>query len=513
MAIWYCGSEKYTAVTAWVTATTWAVGDIRRPTAAAVGNERVFRCTTAGLGGVSEPTWVNTKASTTTDNLATWTEITGSETYNTPTSFAAPHARVRSAAAWMAAGDSLYVSSGHAETEDLGGSGYIAAFPGTATSPNTILSIDPATGGYVAGASITNTSVSSAGHVIMRGDIFVQGLIFKCGGTTGDGKLTLCETIGEQLYRNCDFIHTGSGSSGRVFFGAAATIGNFRVIAENCRFKFGAASQGINNAVNLTIRGGSIISGGSSPTNFFIPVTGTRVSFVADVSGFDFANAAAGINLVLSSSTQNGRVRFSNCKMPTSWTGLVTSAALTGGGLIVESYNLAADDTNYCFWMEHLEGSVKQETSIVATGGATDGTTPYSMKMASSATAEFPLFPLISPPLFKRNELIGSVKTVTVEITHSAAAALTDKDIYLDLEYLGTAGFPLSLLTNDGPATVLTTAVDQTTSSQAWGGAAQTFKQKLSVDVTPQEKGDFIGVVKLFKASTTVYVNPDLVIT
>ena len=512
MAIWYCGSEKYTAVTAWAISITWAVGDIRRPTAAAVGNERVFRCTTAGLGGATEPTWVNTKAATTTDNLATWTEVTGDAAWNTPTNFAAPHARVRLAAAWMAAGDSLYVSSAHNATE---AASVTITFPGTNASPNTVLSIDAATGNYLAGATESTTGLSS---LFVGGSCYIEGFVFNGGSGVNTIILALGPSTTQQCkkYVNCDFILVSTSASSTIRLGGSGgTAGMVDLITlVNPRFKFASTGQYINALHTVEIFGGSIITGGSTPVSLFVLPAANTMSSYLFCTGFDFSNLAATVNIVTGGAVgRDGFFTFANCKMPTAWSGALVSTAITKAGFDVNAYNLAADDTNYRFWKETISGSIKEETSIVMTGGATDGTTSYAMKMVSSADAEYPLLPLTSQKLFKRNETTGAAKTVTVEITHSAAAALTDKEIYLELEYLGTTGFPLSLFANDGPATVLTTAVDQTTSTQAWGGAAQTYKQKLSVTVTPQEKGDFIATVKLFKASTTVYVNPDLIIT
>lgn len=510
MAIWYCGSEKYTAVTAWAASTAYSVGDIRRPTAAAVGNERVFRCTTAGTSGASEPTWVNTKGATTNDNTVVWTEITGDATYNSPTNFAAPHARMRQAAAWMAAGDSLYVSSGHAATE---GAQVVTNFPGTPASPNIVLCIDSATGAVSTGASESSTSANA---YFVGGVIYCEGVSFT--GETGNGGtgLVLCYAAAsgaDQIYKNCTLI-TGSTNAGAQTRVGRTNVGfPHTAYLINPKFKFTVTTQNFSVAGICRINGGSVLAGGANITAF-VGHKASQASIDLVVDGFDFSGWASTLNLVLGgAATQAGVIIFSNCKMPASWSGGLVSSALTNGGLIVEAYNLDAGDTNYRFWFESLGGSVKEETSVVMTGGATDGTTAYSMKMASSASAEFPAISLDSPKIFKRNETTGLSKTVTVEITHSAAAPLTDADIRLEIQYLGTSGFPLSLFANDGPATVLATPADQTTSSQAWGGTAQTYKQKLSVAVTPQEKGDFIGVVKLFKASTTVYVNPDLIVT
>jgi hypothetical protein len=57
----------------WAASTAYASGDIVAPTA---HNGRLWRCSTAGTTGASEPSWVLTDGATTADNTAVWTELT-----------------------------------------------------------------------------------------------------------------------------------------------------------------------------------------------------------------------------------------------------------------------------------------------------------------------------------------------------------------------------------------------------------------------------------------------------
>lgn len=62
------------AYSAWAASTSYSVGDIvRATTLQATG--LVFRCTTAGTSGSSEPAWATNISSTVTDNTAVWTAI------------------------------------------------------------------------------------------------------------------------------------------------------------------------------------------------------------------------------------------------------------------------------------------------------------------------------------------------------------------------------------------------------------------------------------------------------
>lgn len=62
------------AFTAWAASTAFVAGDVRRATALQASG-LVFRCTTAGTSGSSEPEWPTDIGSTVVDNTVTWTAI------------------------------------------------------------------------------------------------------------------------------------------------------------------------------------------------------------------------------------------------------------------------------------------------------------------------------------------------------------------------------------------------------------------------------------------------------
>jgi pectin methylesterase-like acyl-CoA thioesterase len=106
----------------------------------------------------------------------------------------------------------------------------------------------------------------------------------------------------------------------------------------------------------------------------------------------------------------------------------------------------------------------------------------------------------------------GSAKTATVELISSAT--LNNDEISLELEYLGTASSSLASFANSLPVTVLTAASAVTTSTATWNSSPATpQKQKLQVTFTPRTAGRVRARVRLGKASTTVYVDPQVTIT
>jgi hypothetical protein len=206
-----------------------------------------------------------------------------------------------------------------------------------------------------------------------------------------------------------------------------------------------------------------------------------------------------------------------NCKLPASWSGSV-NAATPGINSVWELHNSDSADTNYRYQKKTQFGQIDSETTIVLTGGASDGTTSLSHKMVSNADAEWNHQTLDSPEIVQWNETVGSAITATIEIIHSGVGAggsgdFTDKEIWMEVQYLGTSGRPLSLFVDDAAADYITAAADQDNSSATWTSSPATpVKQKLSVTFTPQEKGYIHAVVKLATASKTVYVDPKITV-
>lgn len=185
----------------------------------------------------------------------------------------------------------------------------------------------------------------------------------------------------------------------------------------------------------------------------------------------------------------------------------------------VSMYNCDSADTNYRLWIETYAGNIKSETTIVRTGGASDGTTTVSWKMASSANANSTTIPLMSDEVVRWNDTVAAAVTATVEVVHDSqgagtGAAFTNEEVWLEVMYLGTSGVPLGSFVSNTKADVLATAADQPTSTATWTttGLTTPVKQKLSVTFTPQEKGYIHARVYLGKASKTLYVDPKITV-
>lgn len=418
------------------------------------------------------------------------------------------------ASAIEAAGDTIFVSDNHAESV----ASATITLSGSNSSPVRILCANDAAEPPTALAETATVTITGTTFSI-TGTVYVYGIIF-IFTTVSSSAMGFQTSAHGQTYEKCIFRVTGASTSTSLNFGGTGS-GNHQVTELiNCKFRLAGSSHSIG--INRTVRiiGGSWETGGTVPGGIFNMGQGARGGQLL-VDGFDFSNINTTTNLVQTMTEGSCRAVFRNVKLPASWTGLIVASGALKMGSRVELWNSDNADTNYRMWIEDYSGSIKQETTIVKSGGASDGTTTLSWKMASSANIAYPVLTLDSPEIYSKwIETVGSSVTATVEIVHDSqgsgtSSAFTDEEIFIDLYYLGTSGVPLSLLATDRKADVLATAADQASSSETWTttGLTTPVKQKLSVTFTPQEKGVVFAVVRLAKASKTVYVNPVITLT
>lgn len=420
-------------------------------------------------------------------------------------------ATITGAAAIDAAGDTIYVSQSHAEST---AAAITFALAGTLTSPTKLLCGNDGAEPPTAVAATGSVTTTGASNITITGVAYIEGLVFSAGSGSASiyGIVQASADGNYQSYKNCQFIVVGTHTNGSVTVGSGSSAVESSVRWDNCDVKFAAAGQSIKpTQCRFHWQGGSLLSGGTSPTNL-IAVQADQLDIL--VENVDLSNASAGINLFSPGTAGAGKAVIRNCKLPASWSGSLGSP--TAFNTRLEMHNCDATDTNYRLWVEDYAGSIKSETTVVCTGGASDGTTPFSFKMATSSAAEYPAVLLESielPAIW--NDTTGSSKTVTVEFVHDSVTNLTDAEIWLEVSYLGTAGVPLGTIINDAKADVLATAADQADSSAAWTttGLTNPNTQKLSVTFTPEEKGYLQAKVIMAKASYTAYIDPRLTVS
>lgn len=485
----------------WSASQTWAVGD--RIVATNVISYRVMECTTGGAGGAgAEPTWNVTTGGTTTDNAAVWTT-------RIPSTWANATVDLTRAAANDAAGDTIYVSHQHAESTAAVVS---LSWAGTIASPVRVLCVNDGAEPPTALATTASVMTTGNNNIVWGSGVsqttYCYGITFTPGsGATGTASFS---TEGAHVFESSDIVLSSTGAVSRIHLQNGSSTQTSWV---NCGYKYGNAAHGLSiNTAGCVVdtKGGSLLAGGTSPTALLVTLqAGSTVS----IDGLNLTNASSSLNLS-SVNTASCNVVFRNCRLPASWSGSLHSGT-PGHGSVFEMFNCDGGDTNYRYRKAAEFGTIQEETTLVRTGGASDGTTAYSWRLVTNANAEYPLLTLDTPEIVRWNDTTGSAITVTVEILHDSATNMKDDGVWLEVMYLGTSGVPLGSFTDDAAADVLATAADQTASSTTWTttGMANPNKQKLSVTFTPQEKGFIHAVVKCALASKTLYVDPMITVS
>lgn len=501
MAVWYLGSVKYAAVTQYANLHTYSIGDIVRQLAApAAGKKRCFRCTTGGISGAAEPTWVLTKGNTTTAGTAIFTEVTGNSTYNWTAPFGELCDLIQT---WAGSGDTIYVESGHDETTNVG---ITSQNIGTLTSVINVWcvssagSVPPVAADLTTGANI-RTGTSNTMSLLLQCD--VRGINFHAGTGANSANITFNGSQGHiTTFTNCGMYLDGT-SGGNFDFSNAGFSPYQHWIFDNTTFNFTNVNQFIKlGPANLTWRNTASAIGGSVPTvlitdggNFFSTVT---------ADGLDLSAAGSGKTIVTAASTMLF-ADFTNCKIdpaatlatrPNSWGPRVTSSICDSTG------------TNYKQAVVDYTGTLTQEATIIRSSGASDGVTGISWKVVTTANPTFRLA-FVTNEVAIWNSTTGSSVTATVEIVNDGTT-LTNDDIYIRVQYLGSSGSPLASVASSGVATPLTAGASITTSTATWTttGLTTPIKQKMAVSFTPQLAGYIRLTVYVKKASQTVYVDP-----
>ena len=96
-------------------------------------------------------------------------------------------------------------------------------------------------------------------------------------------------------------------------------------------------------------------------------------------------------------------------------------------------------------------------------------------------------------------------------------AALTDAQIWLEVQYLGTSDEADWTLVDDHRVITNTAAAQTTDSASTWTGITEDFKQKLEVTVTVNETGQYrarvcVGLASITSASS-LYIDPKVTVS
>jgi hypothetical protein len=186
----------------------------------------------------------------------------------------------------------------------------------------------------------------------------------------------------------------------------------------------------------------------------------------------------------------------------------VTVAAGTNPSFTVDLANCDSGAVNYRNERYTYAGAQTTETTIIRSGGASDGTTPVAGKIVTTANALLWQYPFEAVPIAIWNETVGSATTVTLYGIWGGGAVPNNDDFWIEAAYLGSSGSPIASYASSGKADILASNAALTSDGSSWGGSTTPFKT--SVTFTPQQKGFIYVHPKMAKASTTLYYDPKL---
>lgn len=404
------------------------------------------------------------------------------------------------------AGGTVYVSQAHAETQ---AGAMTLTSPGTDASPVRVICVNDAAAPPTTRATSATVTVSGNAAISFRGTAYSYGVQYLCASTSTTSAIQYGATGAACTWRFEESplaLTANAGAGVRVGLNAALGVS---VEMHNSPIKFanvGARIRAIGS-FRWTGSGSYVDPTGTVPTYLF-EGPGTGDAALVWVEGADLSALGSGKALVGVASTDSGDFSFINCKLGSSVAVRSGTIGARGGPRIV-GINCDSADTQYRYFQSVYEGDETSETTIVRSGGAATAGASVARKIVTTAGANIH-WPYESLPIEFWNETLGSI-TITVPIL-TDGVTLTDAEAWIEVEYLGTSGFPLGLFVSDRVSDpIFGTPANQTTdSSSTWTttGLSSPVKQSLSVTFTPQEKGLIRARVMVAKATTTVYYDP-----
>lgn len=409
------------------------------------------------------------------------------------------------AVASKAAGDTFYVSEDHAETQSTN---MTVTAPGTTASPNLFVCVNHAGSVPPVPADVRTTatcSTTGASSITFNGCAYFYGILFSAGSGGNAESIIFGVNNGTQLFFDTCGIKINSSGSSHIYFGTSAgSPANLSKLQfKNTVFTLGAGTDMRIRGAFVEWFGGCSLAG-SAVTTLFTGGADNALS-ILNIRDSDLSLLGSGKTLFGAFGWAT-RVLLEKCKLGASVT---VSAQQTVSGCVVDIFNCDSGATQYRNERYTYAGNITTETVVIPSGGATDGTTPFSHKIVTTANdnAQFPF------ESFPMGEFYAGTTGISVSQTFELMTdnvVLQNTDAWVELEYLGSAATPLGSVASSGPANPLSTGSNLTTSSATWTttGITTPKPQKITVSFTPQMVGMYRAVLKVAKASTTLWLSP-----
>jgi hypothetical protein len=466
-------------------------------------------CTTAGAMSASEPAFSDTAGVTTADTTAVWTSLGVVGNFS---GGSAPHARLANACAvtWFAAGNTVYVGDNHAESQATAitiGPPLTQATMGRIICHNHSGAYPPASTDLATTATISTTAAAAININSNIGALYFYGLTFIAGvGQSTAASIAMVPSNAFYLFDTCIFKIATTFSTSVIQLN---TSNAGMVVWDNCQVGFAAVQQFVDvKYTNFSWQKTAqvLATGSTVPTNLLGQQAANALSNVI-LETLDLSQWAS-IFVLPTGSIGNWVVK--DCKLNASAT--FTNPANTGQ--IIQVIRADGGATAYKSARYAVEGTETTETSITRVNGATDPSAQaQSRKIVTTANSQW-LRPFKAEAYAVWNPTTGANVTVTVCGTINAGALPNNDDIWLDVEYLGSATFPAGTIVNTTKANLFSANAAVASDGSTWNGGgsgAGWTPFKLTTTLSSPQPG-FAGIiearVRAAKPSTTYYLDP-----
>lgn len=392
------------------------------------------------------PWFVNSNATGTADGLS-WV--------NAKTTLAAAQTA-------SSAGDTVWVGDNSAETQ---ASLMTITSPGTSAAPNMVWCADhtvasPGTGDLKTTCSVTTTGSNGINFV---GSAYYYGITFNSGTGAGGGAIKLDNTASGFLkFENSNLFMLGTGTL--QFFCGVAGNNAVKINLANTNLKFGAVGQSIIlNGCDLTMRGGALQ--GSAPTSLF---TTSGAPSIVTFEGVDASIMVTGKTFVPDLASPH-RLYFKDQKIGA--TPVYCATFTNQGGPEVRWFRSDSAGTNYVSGKCTYRGTMTPNVAVIHTGGANDGVQGFSWNITTGANDSW-ISPFGAEPIASNISTTGASIIATLQAISNTAAIPTTKDIWTQVEYLGSGSSPLGSFVSGTIANGLATGTNLTASTEAWDSVA-----------------------------------------
>ncbi len=520
-------STGYYAVAQWAATVNYTVGTLVRPlTAPAVGNERVYVCTTAGIS-VVEPTWTFTRGALQSGSVEKFTECTGQPAVNGDLTNTLTWTASKAAASTPSLG--VIVKDGSNNLFICTTSGAVGGSePAWNTTVGNTTTDSGATwtcirnGAYGAWAGpharIANAHTANWGSA--GDDFYVASASAETRstfasisftGTSASPSRTLCVNAAGSVPPVSADLTTGASAENTS--GGGFQIEGTAAYVRGITFKSGTGSTGgsfnvLNNGgwllfdncalqINSTGSGATLSIGSNGNDNSHALFNNTTVAFGATGQSITVNNRFTWKNTVSATSGTIPTTLFnSTVNAQINLIGVDLSASGSGKNLFnVNSGTVGEINLTDCKLGSSVSittGTVPQQVSRTIRavncdssntnyryhkqdyrGTITHETTIVKASGASDGTNSFSrkmattanskfYSPLESDWCYYWNDATGSALTVAFA-TVTDNVTLKDSEAWIEVEGLGTASFPLGTFSNDAAADVLNAGTNQTT--------------------------------------------------